>query len=251
MVSDLMLDIIDKKKEEVFLNNPNHDSCDNVIKNIIVNYYQNHDQEIIIDRSINWLSPSLFGENKVIVLVRPILEILSSFVRLNDQNKNNYFTSIIEDELKTNKFVSNFSEDDDIFCDWLMRNDGHIDRFLKNLRYSLTVDPEKILVIDYNNFIRYPQQIIKEVYKFLGESHYDHYFNNLNENCFKVNYDDSVYELDLHKIRTNKIERKSSDYHKSLSKRIIKKYENLEFWDKIPGCSFHPHPQNWWNLNFQ
>jgi hypothetical protein len=250
IVADLMLDIIDKKNEEVFLNNPDHDSYDNVIKNIIVNYYQNHSQEIIIDRSLNWLSPTLFGENKVVVLVRPVLEILSSFLRLNNQNKDNYFTSIIKDDLKTHKFVSNFSEDDDVFCDWLMRNNGHIDMFLKNLRYSLVVDPEKTLVIDYNNFIRYPQETIEEVYKFLGINHYDHYFNNLNENCFKVSYDDSVYELDLHKIRTNKIERKSYDYHKSLSKNVIRKYENLEFWDKIPGCSFHPHPKNWWNLNF-
>ena len=90
----LLCDVIENievlKNSLIFKNFPDHNSLDNVIKNIFNNYYNDWNAEHIIDRG-PWGTPSnlqnlkkIINKPKFIILYRPILEILASFVKIEN-----------------------------------------------------------------------------------------------------------------------------------------------------------------------
>ena len=81
------------KNNNIFLNFPDHKSFDNVLFNVFNNYYKNWNCDIIIDRG-PWGTPAnlnilktIFDELKFIILHRPVLEILASFIKIEKPNK--------------------------------------------------------------------------------------------------------------------------------------------------------------------
>ena len=198
-------------KSEYFLNFPDHSSLDNILKNLFNNYYKDWKQNIIIDRgpwgtnaNLEYLKKLNF-DLKFIVLHRPILEVLASFIKLE-------------------RPVSVMKR-----CDELMNldNNGIVARYYwsyKNLRKE-----KNVLFISYDDLVNNTESEIKKVYDFLNLKHFNHHYKNLSQ--FKVNdltYDDSIYNTPLHTIRVDDIKKNDYDIKNVLPESVINKYKSYE-----------------------
>jgi sulfotransferase len=198
---------------------------------VLQNYYQDEKASIIIDKSREWAMPDSFNllksllpyKPKVIVNVRSILEILSSFISLvnNTKQGSSRFDKKIEEI-----GMSLDGDINDIRCEYLMRAHGIIDNALYGISYAIS-EPEHFYILEYDNLISNTSQTIDEIYEFLEIQSFDHNLDNI-INTVKEN--DDVYGLPgMHDVRPQ-ILKKSIDPEKVLSKNIIEKYSNLEFW---------------------
>jgi hypothetical protein len=198
-------------------------------KNIITSYYSNIDKKTIIDREKNWATPTNLSlikkyidkNPKIIFTVRPIIEILTSFITLLDEE------SYIDKEMKNcNWWVKEYLTKNDNRCEYLMRPGGQIDTTLLSLNEVLKLkNKNNFCIVEYDNLVEYPQETINKIYKFLEISTYKHDFNNI----VKIEDDfDNNLELpkNLHTVR-KKINKISKDPEQVLSEYIINKYSNI------------------------
>ena len=185
---------------EIFLNFPDHNSLDNVIKNIIPNYYKDWNCKYIIDRSPIGLQGNLelmqkyLGQPiKVIVLMRKIEDVISSFLKVLKDTKGT-------DEEK----VKN-----------LMRVNGPIHNAVLSTQ---NLENKNIShFIKYTDLINNPKEVINGIYKFLDMPEYNHKFINLEQ--FNINGVKYEEDINLHTIKTDKL---YMTYHKPLSDNILK-----------------------------
>lgn len=194
------------KKE--FLTFPNYTSLDNIIKNLFNNYYDNFDADVIVDRG-PWGTPANLQflktmniNSKFIILKRPILEILASFVKI--ENCKN-----VEQR-----------------CEELMSDNGMIGKYYWS--YKNLIKTENTLVIEYNNLCNNTKSVINEVYNFLNLPNYNHSFDKLNQlEINSVKYDDTVWLGEYHNIRT-KISRNQYNIEDYLPQSVINKYKTMK-----------------------
>ena len=88
-----------------FLTFPNYGALNNIVNNLFNNYYKDFKSDIIIDRG-PWGTPgnleflkALNLNTRFIILKRPILEILASFVKV--ENPDNIEKRIVLEKLRT------------------------------------------------------------------------------------------------------------------------------------------------------
>lgn len=193
----------------IFRNFPDHKSLDNIIKNIFDNYYKDWKTQYIIDRSY-WGTPcnleflkALNFDLKFIILVRPVLEILASFIK-------------IEKPVNIEKR-----------CDELMKDDGMIGKAV--LSYK-ALKKEDCLIIHYNRLTEEYKDTIKKVYQFLKLPLWKHRFHDLDQfNINGIYYNDNVLSSPLHSIKVDKVKKIDYKVEKYLPINIIKKYESDYF----------------------
>jgi sulfotransferase len=92
---------------------------------------------------------------------------------------------------------------------------------------------DKMYFVDYNDMVSNPEQVMEDIYDFLGEEHYEHTFDGLS-NVHREN-DLNTYGLgDMHEVHS-KLEKTSSSPEFVLPEEIIDLYEqnkqSLEFWN--------------------
>lgn len=214
---------------------PNEERRVNVLRSLIDNYYYDIERPIIIDKFRSWGTPynvsmiqSLYTKNvKIICPVRNVLEILSSFITLLENNKGNI--SFVDKIIKNEGLYDHKKNLNDIRCDVLMNMDGGIEYQLYAIRESLFSDNKKFLyLIEYDDLVCDTENEIKKIYDFLEIDAFNHNYD-------YINYSASSRDIEyfgisnLHKVR-QKIEKTSKDPRKVLSKSVIKKYSNREFW---------------------
>ena len=92
-----MKDVFLLKQDEVFRNYPNHKSLDNVLDVVYSAYYKDLNFKYIIDRgpagtkgNLKLLKEHFKQEIKIIFLVRPLLEVLASWITWANKTPNNY-----------------------------------------------------------------------------------------------------------------------------------------------------------------
>ena len=225
VITEIFKDLHNLKNSDVFKNYPDHKSYDNVIKAVIPEYYKDWKEPIIIDRgpwgapnNLKFLKHYVNPKPKIIVLVRDVLEVLASFIEWADKNYDAFI----------NKLGTNDTEKK---CDLLMNPDGLIIKELIAIKHLVDHHPGTYKLVDYNDLVKNPEKIIKEIYKFYGIKPFKHNFKSLKQ--FEVNgmsYDDKVVGANLHTIKTRGINKTKRDIKKILPKSIIKKYANLNVW---------------------
>ena len=118
-----------------------------------------------------------------------------------------------------------------------MNKDGVIVKELVGIKHLLDHHPKEMYhIVEYNDLCDDPKQTIEGIYDFLGIYRFNHRYNNLDQ--FYVNgmkYDDNIVGQNLHTIETNSINSNNYNEFKEnvndiLSKSIIEKYNNLNFW---------------------
>ena len=134
ILPEIIFRLHELKYFEIFRNFPDDKSLNNVIKNVFNNYYKDWKHDYIIDRG-TWGTPfnllclkSIIKKPKFIILYRPVLECLASFIK-------------IEKPINV-----------EIRCEELMSNNGVIGKNLWGIN-NLIKEKEDYIIIHYKNFI--------------------------------------------------------------------------------------------------
>ena len=205
----------------------------NVLQSLPDNFYSHIDKPVIIDKHRAWgtpynfanLAPILNKNGKVILTVRPLLEVLASFMKVTEKTKKETGAlPYLDPEL----FVSAYRNKSDAQVEFIMQPGGIVDTSIFSIWNLLNNHKEKVLVVWYEDLIETPQDTMDKIYDFLEVSKSVNNFNKIKE---ADKHDDvSGYGLvGLHSIRpklkSSKL--KPEDY---LSDYIIQKYKNtLDF----------------------
>ena len=231
IITEIFRDLYNLKHSDVFQNYPDHKSYDNVIKAVIPEYYKDWKEPIIIDRgpwgapnNLKFLKHYVNPKPKIVVLVRDVLEVLASFIEWADKNydafPNRYGTMDTEKR-----------------CELLMNQDGLIVKELIAIKHLVDHHPGTYKLVDYNELVKNPEKIIKEIYEFYEIKPFKHNLKTFKQ--FKVNgmsYDDKAVGANLHTIKTKGISKTKRNINKILPKSIIEKYGNLNVW--LPSKEF-------------
>ena len=206
-----------------YMNAPNNESLRNLLRNIYPSFYKDWKQKYIIERGLAGM-PSNFEylinyvdkDLKIVFLFRPVLEVLASFVAWSKKNPVNF----LEGRTATN----------DEICDRLMEPDGLIMKQLSCMaNLMVPCNKKNGLIIYFNDLVTDTKLTLDRVYNFLNIPKYKHQFTNLKQvNINGIKYDDSVVGNNLHKIRTGRISLSKTKVEKILSKKIIKKYSDVQ-----------------------
>ena len=218
---EIMKNLFLVKTTDTFKNFPDYKSLDNVMDNVFTNYYQQWPQRIIIDRG-----PALTSDNpgnfelmqrhfkpgfKCIVLLRDLMEVFASYMKWYTENPDSF----------VNKF--GFSDEEKLLA--LMNKNGAIVKEIRSIQNAYNY-PNMCHFIKYNDMVADPEKIFKELYKFLDEPYYPHYFENLKQiNINDIKYNDTVVGKNMHTIRTI-VKKETNNY--IVPKSIREKYEHIK-----------------------
>jgi hypothetical protein len=206
---EILYNLSSFKKDQLFLNFPDHKSLDNLINNSLQIYYKDWKTNHILDRS-PWGTKSnlslikhVKGSGKFIILYRPILECLASFVKaMNPENVEN-------------------------FCLTTMSPGNMLAKHIESM-HNLLISNKLFLIISYENLTINPVNTLNTVLKYLNIKHKIKKLKINQLNINGVTYDDTVIGKPIHKIQINNIIKSTIDINKYLPKKIIDKYINID-----------------------
>ena len=208
-------------------------SYDNTIRSIPDNFYSPINKPIVIDKNRGWgtpynwdnLSDYLNPEGKVILTMRPILEVLASFVvKARETEKATGQLPYFNQDL----WVSNYRERVDSISDNLMMPNGELDRCVFSIANLLKNHRDRVHVVWLNDLIKSPQPTVDGIYDFLNLERFNHNFKQIKE---VHKHDDlSGYGMvALHNVK-KKLAKSKIEPSKILSEYVIQKYGNaLDF----------------------
>lgn len=202
--------------------NIHEDKREEILKHIFEGYYSDINKSTIFDSSRRWtkntsLLKTLFPYTKIICCVRDIVWILDSFERISA--KNPFYTNTLFDE-DARSCV-------DTRCRALMdpTKNGAVIKPWHWLQDGLSLSPDMILLVEYNDLCKNPKKIIEKIYKFINKPYFEHNFNNVSYN--NEPFDRNLNMKDLHTVnkKVEWIERKFilPDY-------VLDQYFKKEFW---------------------
>lgn len=187
-------------------------------------FYEHIDKPYIIDKNRTWGTPEnieiaeLFSNKvKIICPVRPILEILASFVNLAEKNPDNFIDKFVRDYP-----VSQFRPKNDARCDALMAANHRIETNILSLASSFDPRHEgKFHFVAYADLVSKPNKVIESIYDFLEIPKFEHTYQNLRWPLMPN--EAKVFGIpNMHKIRS-KIDESKTDTS-ILSEYIHRKY---------------------------
>jgi hypothetical protein len=211
-VSTIMYNLNKMHDSEFIRNLPETSGIDNVIKKLFQNYFENLEAEIIFDRSSWGTVPNLNMlkkykiEPKFILLVRPLVEVLASFVKISKCENVREFVE---------KMMSPISGK--VYKDWLSTK-------------NIIETKQNYLLIKYDDLVNNTEININRIYNYFNIQKFKHTYSNLKQFEFNgVKYNDTIYGYsNLHFVRPN-VEKQNYDIEEYLPKDIIKKYSEWDF----------------------
>lgn len=165
--------------------NRRHADQDALVASIPAIYYRNVKSQHIVDKCRTWTLPAnmqmlrryITDDPKVIVMTRPVKDIVQSFARLREANG---WTSDLEQGL-------------------MEPNTDPIMLSLQGVEYARATNQGEFLFVDYADLVTDPQAVIDSIYSFCQWEPFAHDFDNVTN---KHPEDDSVYGLlGMHDIR--------------------------------------------------
>ena len=220
---EIYKDVWNLKQTDVFQNYPDHESLHRVMEAIIPAYYQHWDFKYIIDRgpagtkgNLMLLKKFFKQEIKIIFLVRPILEVLASWVTWATKTPD--------------AFIRKTSKNSTDMCHMLMNKKGQIEMELLCMQNLLKPENKHhVHFVDYKELVEKPVATIKGIYKFLNIPSFKHRFINLDQVVVNgISYDDTILGEGVHTIKTKKLIKSTTDVS-ILPKEIIKQYGKIKF----------------------
>jgi sulfotransferase len=162
---DVEFSFNNKCKEQIIANKRTHTIFD-VISQLPNLYYKDIKGSIVLDKCRTWNSESnvellkkyISKDYKVIVLERPVIEIIKSFTRVF--NENPFFDS------------NKISE--------LLKNQHPIMESLKGIVWAKKNNQNNnFLFISYDELVTKTEEVIKKIYDFCGWEYFQHDFTNV------------------------------------------------------------------------
>ena len=213
-------------QDDIYNAYPKPEQTNKIIGSVIDNWYSDREEPIIIDKNRGWVEsiPFIEGymhiEAKVIVPVRRIDEILTSFLTMIHRNpfkEGQPKINIIDEQL----VKSNIPISDENRCRYLLSSDGVLQKSLESIKNGIRNGyGDKFHFIDYNDLMNNPQQEMNNIYNFLGEELFQHTFSGLSN---EYREDDlNVYGLsDMHHVHSD-FKKTSKDPSSILPESIMK-----------------------------
>ena len=196
-------------------------------------FYSPISKPVVIDHNRGWglpynwdnLSGLLNQQGKVILTIRPILEVLASFLKIAEATEAKAGQPAY---LNPELLVSHYRSKQDAQVDYLMTPNGEIDRAIFSIANLLKHHRDKVLIVWFDDLLDKPYDTMHSIYRFLGLPSFGNDFDNIIP-ADKHN-DLAGYEMpDLHKV-ARKLARPDTDVSRYLSDYAITKYGNaLEF----------------------
>jgi len=202
-------------------------SYDNVIKNLADNFYDPISKPVVVDKNRGWgtpynwdnLSPYLNANGKVILTMRPILEVLASFIKAaNKTEVETGNTPYLDPEL----WVSNYRAKSDAQVNYLMMPNGEIDRAIYSIANLLKNYGDRVYLVWFDDLLDSPQHTLNGIYDFLDLPRFVNNFDNIQE--VDAHNDLAGYGVSgLHDIN-KQLKKPDTNVQKYLSDYAISKY---------------------------
>lgn len=210
-----------------------HQGFASVMHGMAETFYSHIDKSVIIDKNRGWgtpfnwdhLSGYVSKDGKVILTMRPILEVLASFVKASQQTKKAIKHTPY---LDNNLWSSHYRDETDAIVENLMMPNGELDRAIFSIANLLKNHRDRVYVVWFDDLLDSPEATLKGIYQFLGLDSFDHNFDNIKP---VDKHDDlNAYGIvGLHDVK-KKLARPKTDPASYLSEYSIQKYKNaLDF----------------------
>jgi sulfotransferase len=194
----------------------------------VLNNYHSTDKNLIVDKGRGWLSliemiQFILGYiPKIIVPVRNLTEILSSFEKLWRNS-----TGFSQWNFEQNDYLK--AQTVEGRCDIWASMGQPVGLAYNRVKDSISRNyKNKLLFVEFDDLTSKPSQTMKMVYDYLEIPYYQHNFNNVEQ--YTKEDDDGVHRIpNLHKIRSQVLP-VPYDSDKILGKFLVEKYSNLELW---------------------
>lgn len=198
-----------------------------VLRGIFDLYYQDHEQEVIVDTNRLWCSRlpvllRLFPKAKVLCTVRNVAWIMDSIERLVRKNA-----------LQPSKLFDGPAQSGTVYhrVETLASRDrlvGFSYYALKEAFYS--PEARNMLVIDYEHLTQSPEKVLPLIYQFLGEEPFAHKFDQLD-------YQEPSFDAKLGLHGLHEIKRKVAFRPRAtiLPPDLFQQYNTLDFWKSRTG----------------
>jgi hypothetical protein len=232
-----VLDYVDSIHTTSLHNQPLQASRDyhgfyNIMQNLFPNYYDKIKKPIIIDRTKNWGTQSSYEiytkfinpNPKIIFTVRPILEILASFIYLVENSEDN--NDFIDKAMIQDSFLPyTYLPLNDARCEYLMRPHGNISNALLSIYFGVQ---RGYHFVQYGDLLTNTQKVMDDIFDFIGINSIPIQTQNLVQ---KETYYDRELGLpaNLHKVKNN-VEGPSYEVQHVLSPYIMQKYASVDTW---------------------
>lgn len=197
-----------------------------VLRGILDNFYGNIDKPVVFDKCRGWLSllemaEAVLGHKaKVLVPVRDMRDVLASFEKL--WRENSQTSQMTQESANYFKFQNVEGRVDT----WL-QGDQPVGLAYNRIRDALARGfGDRMYFVHFERLTTEPEQVMKEIYAFLGEEPFTHNFQNVEQVTFE---NDLVHGFkNLHGIR-HKVEPMPPQWQKVLGP-FAEKFGQLNFW---------------------
>lgn len=212
-------------RTQQFRANPNPTAAFDLVAGILPTYYKGRSEPLVVDKCRAWGTPGnlrmlrtyVGGEIRIICLVRPVIEVLASFISLVHNNPPG---SILDQMLP-----ESFRPIDDVRCDSLMAPGGDIDRALWTI-HNLGLPENDGLgrLVSYADLTSRTRETLARIEEFLGLEPFEY---DLDRIVNSEPEDDSVYGLTgMHAVRPS-VSVSSRRPQDVLSDYVLDKYSHL------------------------
>jgi sulfotransferase len=212
--------------------NPQPQRLKSLISSMQESFYSDVKEPIVFDRDKCWTTPTNFSlvknymsdSPKVVLTVRPVLEILASYVT---QAKSHDF---LKYHMEREGFLPRlYLPLEDAYCDYLMSPTGLIVKCLLGLSNALLPEnTEFVHLVDYGSLVDNPKEVMEGIYDFIGVEQFDHNFSNLQK--IEVDNDTAIsLPPDFHLVR-KQLQKTSPKVEDVLSDYVLNKYSSVNFW---------------------
>ena len=179
----------------------------NIYRGIVAGYFENITTPVVIDkhrghpRNVNPLTLFVAPHPKIVCTVRPIPDIIASYIKLIEKNKQS--DNFIDNDLRTKKMQINTANR--AKCLW----ENYISDPYQSMIFGIKNHRTNLHIVEYDQLILNPKKILNGIYEFLDLENNDHHqFDNIKNTCAEEK--DAAWGLEnLHRIRS-KLEKTST-----------------------------------------
>jgi sulfotransferase len=197
-----------------------------ILRALVQSYYDAVTPKTVFDTSRGWtaktsLLKELYPQTKIICCVRDLPWILDSFERIAAKNTL-YNAALTDDEARQTVTTR---------CDALMdvKKEGQVVKPYYFLEEGLLLNPDMIMLVEYESLCKTPEGVMREIYQFIGKPYFDHDFDN-------VEYENEVFDRALNMKSLHTVRRKVTWEERPtiLPRSVWEKYAGKEFW-RVPA----------------
>ena len=200
------------------------DKRKSILRSMFNAYYDAVEPSTVFDTSRGWtaktsLLKALYPDTKIICCVRDLPWILDSFERISA--KNTLWNATLTDDEASQTVTTR--------CDAMMdvKKEGQVVKPYYFLEEGLLLNPDMILLVEYESLCKQPESVMREIYEFIDKPYFAHDFMN-------VEYENEVYDkaLNMKSLHTVRKEVTWQQRPSILPKSVWDKYSGKEFWRK-------------------